>query len=69
MVPSRRDLAMIAMRYDTLPSDAMLRALGTTRREQRALRRGAAPDTRYGGMAECFANRVRIGYRAAMSDG
>lgn len=69
MMPSRGDLAMIAMRYETLPSDAMLRALGTTRRAERSRAAGRVPDMRYEGMIECFENRVRIGYRAAMSDG
>ncbi|RVU97046.1 hypothetical protein EII22_08925 [Coriobacteriales bacterium OH1046] len=69
MMPSRGDLAMIAMRYDTLPSDAMLRALGIERRARGRYAAGRVPDMRYEGMLECFENRVRLGYRAAMSDG
>ena len=56
MLP-RRVLESIALRYDTLMSRAMLRALGVTvRRERRCLPVRLAESMRYEGMDECFRN-------------
>ena len=56
MLP-RRVLESIALRYDTLMSRAMLRALGVTvRRERRAKPVELRESMRYEGMDECFRN-------------
>lgn len=53
----RHLLAEIALRYDTLMSRAMLRALGITRSVvARAVTRTGSEGRRYVGMAWCFAN-------------
>lgn len=59
MLP-RRVLESIALRYDTLMSRAMLRALGVTVRREHGMRSPRAfaqgESLRYEGMAECFRN-------------
>lgn len=53
----RHVLAEIALRYDTLMSRAMLRALGLTRAVASAARvRTGSEARRYAGLAWCFAN-------------
>ena len=55
---SRREMAAIARRHDTLMSAAMLRALGLAPRRHgnRRERRGRRGGARYRGMMWCFRN-------------
>lgn len=56
-MPSRKDLARIALRYDTAMSRAMLRALGVPVPEPApAVGTIARADRRYDGMGWCFRN-------------
>lgn len=60
---TRDQLARIALRYDTLMSCAMLRALGVDRpprkRKGKVIVSGGRPD-RYGGMRECMMQRYGV---------
>lgn len=59
----RWDMELIALRYDTAMSRAMLRALGSKRRPRHARKPGVRPLPRrhdpYEGMREAFENRGR----------
>ena len=59
----RWDMELIALRYDTAMSRAMLRALGSKRRPRHARKPGVRPFPRrhdpYEGMREAFENRGR----------
>jgi hypothetical protein len=52
------DFIRLALPWDTLIADAMLRACGVTREQARSIVK--RPMTEYGGMRECFENRTRV---------